>query len=79
MNKRTHWCEVSSYRPYEGKVEVEMYENNNLFVRIPGWVNKPDVTVMRNGNSIDVKWSGDYITASDLKTGDKFTVNYPMR
>ena len=79
LNKRTPFCEVLSYLPYNGRVDVEMYVNSNLHLMIPDWVKKSEVVLKVNGAVANTEWDNAYLLVANLKKGDKITINYPMR
>jgi len=79
LNKQTPWCEVLSYHPYTGRVDVEMYVNSTVHILVPDWVKKSEVTVTVNGNAVSPDWDSDYLVLKNQKQHDKITVNYPMR
>lgn len=78
LNKRTPWCEVLSYHPYTGRVEVEMYVNSNLHVIIPPWAKKSEVTLTVNGTAVVPTWDAEYLVLKNQKQGDKIILDYPM-
>lgn len=79
LNKRTPWCEVLSYHPYTGRVEVDMYVNSNVHLIVPDWVKKSEVILKVNGAAITPSWEGPYLVLKNQKRGDKLVVDYPMR
>jgi hypothetical protein len=79
LNKRTPWCEVLSYHPYTGRVDVEMYVNSNMHILVPDWVKKSEVKLNVNGKELIPNWEGEYLVLKNQKQGNKITVNYPMR
>lgn len=79
LNKRTPWCEVLSYHPYKGQVDVEMYVDSTVHILVPDWVNKSQVTLRINGNEDRPIWDDSYLILRDRLQGDKIVVDYPMR
>lgn len=79
LNKRSPWCEVLSYQPYSGRVDVEMYVNSDVHILVPDWVIKSEVSVKVNGTAITPGWDGPYLVLKDRKKGDRIVVNFPMR
>ena len=79
LNKRSPWCEVLSYQPYTGRVDVEMYVNSNVHILVPDWVVRSAVSVKVNGTETAASWDGTYLVLKNKRKGDKIVVNYPMR
>jgi hypothetical protein len=79
LNKRTPWCEVLSYHPYTGRVDVEMYVNSTVHILVPDWVKKSEVLIRVNGKSVIPEWYGDYVVLKNQKKQDRITVDYPER
>ena len=78
MNRASRWADVDSYLPYEGKVILTMKEKKNVYVRIPSWTRKEEVTCSVNGMDIDLSWQGVYISVAGLQPSDELVVRFPM-
>jgi hypothetical protein len=72
-------CRVASYLPYQGRVDVVMYRDAALNVRIPEGVDKYQVKCTVNGGVVDSGWDGDYLTLSGVATLDTVSVSWPQQ
>jgi hypothetical protein len=79
LNKRTPWCEVLSFHPYVGRVEIEMYTGSPLSVLVPDWADRSAVKVQVNGASSPVSWDGPYLNVGRRRQGDRVVIEYPLR
>lgn len=79
MTRDTKWVKIKSYRPYEGRLEIDVHSAPKVFVRVPEWAQRSDVRVLVNGTGRTVRWVGDYVKVSRLKHGDSVALTYPMR
>jgi len=78
LNKESPWCRLDSYIPYSGRVDVTMYEDSPLAVRVPGHVDKSGVRCSVDGKKAAVKWDGEYVCFESLKAWQVATVEYPL-
>jgi hypothetical protein len=79
LNRRTPWCEVVSKRPRSGQVSIRMYKSGDLFVRVPDWVDKSQVSLRIGNENVDPTWVGDYVQCRHLNRGMTAQVAYPLR
>lgn len=88
-DKRSKWVEVKGYQPYQGKVEIKMFINSNLFIRIPDWVKGKTLKIKVDGKYLhsffsyehkrDIEWAGEHIIVNNLKKGQKVIIEFPLR
>jgi len=79
LNKQSPWCRIDSYIPFSGRVEVAMYTDSPLFVRVPGHVDKSEVRCKVDGKKVGVKWDGAYVRFPGLKARQVAAVEFPLR
>lgn len=77
MNRASHWADVDSYLPYQGKVEIKMKQAERLAVRIPSWAT--GATCMVNGAARPAELNGRYLQVGAVYKGDKIVVEFPLR
>lgn len=78
LNKESGSCRVESSRPYEGRVDVVMYRDSRLLVRVPEWVDKSRVSVGEDGREIKPRWEGSYVLFLRAEAGKRISVRYPL-
>lgn len=78
LNKESPWCRLDSYIPFSGRVDVTMYTDSPLYLRVPGDVDKGEVRCRVDGKKVGVKWDGDYVRFPRLKAWQVATVEYPL-
>ena len=49
-----------------------------VLVRPPAWTRRGEVRALRQGQPIDVSWSGDYIRFDDARAGQPLAVRWPV-
>lgn len=79
INRDSQYAQVKSYLPFEGRVDITMHQRNDLFVRIPEWVDSTAIKVQINGMDVDVKLSAGYIELGEVEVGSLVVVRYPLR
>lgn len=85
MNKSCDLLDVSSYLPYEGKLELDIHQEiSELLVRIPDWVIHDDtcITRIRDGETLSIApdaWLAKHVKVGNARKGDKFIVGFPLR
>ncbi|OGG02214.1 MAG: hypothetical protein A3F83_14770 [Candidatus Glassbacteria bacterium RIFCSPLOWO2_12_FULL_58_11] len=79
LNIESPWCRLDSYVPYEGKLEVLMYEAAPLLVRVPPDVEQAAVCCLVDRKAVEVQWEGGYVRFDSLKAFQKATVQYPLK
>ena len=78
LNRASQWLDVDSFLPYEGRVVIHNKSARTVFLRIPAWVDKKDVTCRHNDKTVDLIWIGNYLIVSGLAPKDKITAEFPM-
>jgi DUF1680 family protein len=81
LNRASEWCDVSSYIPYEGRVDLKMKKNcDRTLVRMPEWieVGSKQASCVVNGRTRSIEWHGRYVDAGLAKAGDTITVKFPI-
>jgi len=66
---------VESLLPREGRVEISNRSGRNVFVRVPRWVSRCDVSLSADGAAQPVRCTGGYLRAS----GKNIAVCFPVR
>jgi hypothetical protein len=81
LNRASESCDIHSYVPYEGKVDLKIKTNcARTLVRMPEWVGGGSRTVSCevNGQKRALKWQGRYIDLGPARMGDRITVKFPI-
>jgi len=78
LNRASQWLDIHSYLPYESKVVIRNKTARELFVRIPLWADRGEVTCLNNGLNTQTAWFGNYLRINDLRPGDEVTIEFPM-
>jgi hypothetical protein len=81
LNRASAWCDVRSYIPYEGRVDLKIKKNcNRTLVRMPEWVpgNSEQVSCAMNGRPRSIQWQGRYVDLGHAKPGDLITMKFPI-
>ena len=78
LNRASQWLDVHSYLPYEGKVVIKNKTANEVFVRVPLWVDRKAVRCTRGRMRLPQLWFGNYLRVRDLKPDDVLTVKFPV-
>jgi hypothetical protein len=80
FNRNSEWCEVVSYEPYAGRMDIVMHDDSKLRFRIPVWVDRKDARVSVDGDSVEIDMSRDrYIEIGGGFAGRTICVEYPLR
>jgi hypothetical protein len=82
MNRASHWADIYSYIPYEGRVDLKIkHACRNVQLRAPEWVGSasPDLVCKVGGQSRALGWHGRYVNTGPLKAGDQVVVTFPIR
>jgi hypothetical protein len=78
LNRPSRWADVSSYVPYEGRVDVKMKTKARLEVRIPEWVSPAELLCTVDGNSKELTFRGRYALVDQLEDGSLVTITFPI-
>lgn len=78
LNRVSPYLDIDSYLPASGKVVLKIKNAPTVMVRIPGWCQPGDMTVMVSGKIRDVINFGRYIRIDPLNPGDTVEITFPM-
>jgi hypothetical protein len=70
---------VNSYLPGEGRIDIKNASAQNVFVRIPEWVNSSNVTVKIEDQTCPTKMVGSYLLASGDERTQVTSIHFPVR
>jgi len=79
LNRDTKWLRVSSYQPYQGRVELLLHEPATVHIRVPDWTNRKAVMVRVDARNVPLEWSGTYVKVPNVARGQQVRVDYPLR
>jgi hypothetical protein len=81
LNRASPWCDVHSYIPYEGRVDVKLkIDCDRVLIRVPEWVEAESAVVRYevNGRSQPVAWQQRFVHAGGVRAGSRVTVAFPI-
>jgi len=81
LNRASQWCDVYSYVPYEGRVDVKLKTDcDRLLIRVPEWVEggSAQVRCEVDGRNTAVGWQQRYVHAVGVRAGSRVTVRFPI-
>ena len=78
MNRASQWADVDSHIPYLGQVDIRIKKSVDLEIRIPKWTDLKQVHCLVNGTERPIRFSGRYLQASQVSSGDLVTVDFPI-
>jgi hypothetical protein len=78
LNRASPWLDLDSYLPYEGKVVIRNKAANQMFIRIPRWVDQSKVSAEVNGKKRNGAWLARYLFLDGVRAGDEIRINFPM-
>ena len=78
LNRASRWADVDSYIPYEGRVDIHMKTTEELFVRIPEWVQPDQVRFEIGQKNIPLMWSGRYASPGKVAGGHSVVIRFPI-
>lgn len=78
LNRDCDTCEVKTYAPKLGRLEVFIKKNASFHLRPPSWTNYAKVQASINNKKIAINWAGYYIHFKDARPGDVLRIDYPM-
>jgi hypothetical protein len=81
LNRASPWCDVHSYIPCEGRVDVKLKTDcDRLLIRVPEWVEGGSAVVRYevNGRSQPVGWQQRFVHAGGVRAGSRVTVRFPI-
>lgn len=78
LNRFSPWCDVESWLPFEGRVEIANRICRRISVRIPGWVPRRELAVRLDGRRIDPSWIGQYLVVEGLRPDSRIAIGFPL-
>jgi hypothetical protein len=81
LSHASPWADVSSYRPYEGQLEIVVKQDaQRVLVRAPEWVQtgSKEVSSRVNGQTREPFWEGRYLLLGAAKAGERIEVTFPI-
>ena len=81
LNHASRWADVSSYIPYEGRVDLEIKQAcESVMIRVPDWVEagSREVSCTVNDDGRDLLWEGRYVHAGSVMAGDSVVLTFPI-
>ena len=78
FSRDTQWAQIDSFLPYQGKVAVRIIDAENLYIRVPDWANRSEVSATLNDSDIPLSWQGTFVKFSSVKKGDTASVSFPV-
>jgi hypothetical protein len=78
LNRSSPWMDIESYLPYEGKVILRNKTAQTLYLRIPNWVDRSQVSCRVGNRTPENVWVGNYLIADELESQQNVTVTFPM-
>jgi hypothetical protein len=78
LNRASPWLDVDSYLPYEGKVVLRNKKAQTIAVRIPRWVDRSKVGVVRGGKPVDTAWAGPNVICTGVLPDEVITITFPV-
>ena len=78
LNRASHWLDIDSYLPHEGKVVIRNKAARKISVRMPRWVDKNTVKSDVNGRTAAPFWLDNCLFFDEVKPGDVITIQFPM-
>jgi hypothetical protein len=78
LDRDSNSCEVKTFAPKQGRLEVCARKNATFHLRPPSWAPQKNIQVYVNDNVMKPDWSGQYIRFRNIKSGDKLRIDYQM-
>lgn len=78
LNRDSESCEVKTFAPKQGRLEVHARKNATFYLRPPAWSPQKNIQVYVNDNIMKTDWSGQYIRFRNIISGDKLRIDYQM-
>jgi Beta-L-arabinofuranosidase, GH127 len=82
LNRASPWCDVYSYIPYEGRVDLKIKSScEQTLIRIPEWVasGSKEVTCQVNGRPRPLQWQQRHVVLERTRPGDTITIKFPIQ
>lgn len=81
LNRSSHWADVNSYIPYEGRVDIKIKQPlKEISIRAPEWIKtgSNEITCRVNNEPRKVKWAKRYLNLGPVKEGDTVVMSFPI-
>jgi hypothetical protein len=78
LSRTSPAVEVVSYEPSAGRLDVRLRAARRLRVRVPSWVARETLVLLRDDERIAPTWDGDYLRVDDLAPGQTVSLRYPL-
>lgn len=79
LNKRTSSAEIRSYLPHVGKVLIKNIAAHRLYCRIPDWVSRESVSVLRDEKKHPVTMKNGFLYVPSLQPETRIVITFPVR
>jgi len=79
INRSTPWVEVIDSQPYEGRVDILIYDAPTLLLRVPERVRALPVRLTVDGVQTHQHWEGSYLKLTGLRRWQIVSLQYPLR
>lgn len=80
LSRNSQWLEVIGYQPYEGKIELLIYDAPTVNIRIPSWVSENEIRVSSGEKKFPFTFMPNrYIELKGLKMGDLVRIEFPLK
>ena len=77
LNRASPWLDVDSYLPFEGKAVIKNKTAQRVSIRISSWIDRRELRLEVNDQTIRPFWVGNYVVVDELKPGDRITHSVP--
>jgi hypothetical protein len=78
LNRRSPWCDVWSWLPYQGRLVVQNKGLRRIAVRKPGWARQATVRCRLDGREAAPDWLGNRLVFAGLKGNERIEVRVPV-
>ena len=81
LNRASPWADVNSYRPYEGRVQIQLKQDfERVSIRVPAWIagGSDEIAATRDGRPAPLRWSGRYVTLKENRAGQRLEITFPI-
>jgi hypothetical protein len=77
LNRASPWMDIDSYLPYEGKVVLKNKGSQEVFVRMPLWVDRKHVRCRVGQKDVQNVWFNNRLRFRSLQPNDVVTISFP--
>ncbi len=81
IDRKSDQVIVRSYPPEQGRVEITLRKQSNVYYRLPVWTDPRSVRVSVNGRSIAPSWDAQipgYLSVPNLKKDELVSIDYSV-